>query len=99
MVPTLAMEGATAMNRADESAGSSKTASRQVTTETWERNAEPHLFLVLQCDRPLAPPARYCLKGVEELTFRRSPDRLGVRLTELTPARPTLAIPDAWISS
>jgi len=34
-----------------------------------------HLFLVLECDRPLALPARYCLRGLVEATIGRGPER------------------------
>jgi hypothetical protein len=38
-----------------------------------ERSA--HLFLVLECDRPLALPARYCLRGLVEAAIGRGPER------------------------
>jgi hypothetical protein len=37
-----------------------------------------HLFLVLECDRPLALPARYCLAGLAEATVGRGPERSAV---------------------
>jgi DNA-binding NtrC family response regulator len=35
----------------------------------------PHLFLVLECDRPRAGSVRYCLEGVRSVEFGRSNER------------------------
>lgn len=37
--------------------------------------ALPHLFLVLECDRPKAGGARYCLSGVSEVEIGRAGER------------------------
>src|SRR5262249_35127390 len=37
--------------------------------------ALPHLFLVLECDRPTAGGVRYCLDGVKTVEFGRSSER------------------------
>lgn len=78
----------------------STTASRQITTDTGERRtAAPHLFLVLQCDRPLAPAARYCLRDVEEVSIGRSPELDSVHVAPAVGGRSSLAVPDTWVSS
>jgi sigma-54 dependent transcriptional regulator, acetoin dehydrogenase operon transcriptional activator AcoR len=33
---------------------------------------QPHLFLVLRCDKPLEPGARFCLDGIDAVTIGRS---------------------------
>lgn len=40
----------------------------------------PHLFLVLECDRPTRPGARYCLDGVGQVILGRGPERLARRI-------------------
>ena len=76
------------------------TASRRATTgPREERTAEAHLFLVLQCDRPLRPSARYCLRDVHELVIGRGSEREGVRVTPAVGGKTLLAVPDAWVST
>lgn len=76
------------------------TASRRATTGPREdRTAEAHLFLVLQCDRPLRPSARYCLRDVRELVIGRGSEREGVQVTPATGGKTMLAVPDAWVST
>jgi len=76
------------------------TASRRATTGPREdRTAEAHLFLVLQCDRPLRPSARYCLSDVRELVIGRGSEREGVRVTPAAGGKTLLAVPDAWVST
>lgn len=90
------------MTRSRERQGTlSSTASRQITADPREhKTVEPHLFLVLQCDRPLGPSsARYCLRDVREVVIGRSSDGKGVRVGPETGGRSSFAIPDAWVSS
>src|SRR5216684_2446593 len=76
------------------------TASRRATTGPREdRTAEAHLFLVLQCDRPLNPSARYCLRDVHEVVIGRGSEREGVRVSPAPGGKTLLAVPDAWVST
>ncbi len=63
-------------------------------------SAQPHLFLVLQADHPLAYSARYCLRDVEELAFGRTVDGGETRLERLDVASGAkLCVSDRWMSS
>ena len=57
--------------------------------------AEPHLFVVLECRRPLAGGARASLRDVDEVTLGRGEER-AVQPGE--PRRLDLRVPDAAIS-
>jgi len=59
--------------------------------------AQPHLFLVLQADQPLAPAARYGLGRVEAVSIGRGP-REAVRTEEASVRRLDLHVPDRWMS-
>ncbi len=54
-----------------------------------------HLFLALECDRPLALPARYCLGGLSEVTIGRGEERGAV----LSQDRLLLRVADGRMSS
>src|SRR5260370_20633618 len=76
------------------------TASRRASTGPREdRAAEAHLFVVLQCDRPLRPSAGYCLRDVHELVIGRGSEREGVRVSPAPGGKTLLAVPDAWVST
>ena len=63
-------------------------------------SAQPHLFLVLQADHPLAYSARCCLREVEELAFGRSVDGGETRLEKLdATSGAKLSVRDRWMSS
>jgi DNA-binding NtrC family response regulator len=60
--------------------------------------ATPHLFLAIQTDRPLAPPARFSLAGLDEVVLGRG-GALEARRDEVDGrARLSIRIPDAWMS-
>jgi hypothetical protein len=54
-----------------------------------------HLFLALECDRPLELPARYCLGGLVEVNIGRGAERSAV----IENGRLQLRVSDARISS
>jgi DNA-binding NtrC family response regulator len=56
---------------------------------------EPHLFLVMECARPLSGGARFSLSDVDEVTIGRAPER---RVT-WSRRKLTLGVPDAMMSS
>src|SRR5258708_25479083 len=60
---------------------------------------QPHLFLVLQADRPLTSSVRYSLENVEELVVGRAPEERAARLEELDRKRFKLTLSDRWMSS
>jgi len=60
---------------------------------------QPHLFLVLQADHPLASSVRYSLENVEELVVGRAPEERAARLEELDRNRFKLTLSDRWMSS
>src|SRR5258708_15554054 len=60
---------------------------------------QPHLFLVLQADRPLTSSVRYSLENVEELVVGRAPEERAARLEELDRKRFKLPLSDRWMSS
>ena len=55
----------------------------------------PYLFLVLESRRPLAPPARLSLAGIDEVTFGRGAGRA----IEQEGRRAAVRVDDAWMSS
>ena len=57
--------------------------------------AEPHLFVVLECRRPLAGGARASLRDVDEVTLGRGEERA---TQSLEPRRLDLRVPDAAVS-
>ncbi len=59
----------------------------------------PFLFLVLQCQRPMDPPARLALDGVDEVGFGRGPVRSISRRTEGERALLDVRLEDGWVSS
>ncbi|AUX44309.1 ATPase AAA [Sorangium cellulosum] len=59
----------------------------------------PFLFLVLQCQRPLDPPARLSLDGVDEVSFGRGAARSFLRRSEGGRALLDVRLEDGWISS
>jgi transcriptional regulator with AAA-type ATPase domain len=54
----------------------------------------PQLIISLHCDRPMTPPSRHVLEGVDEVVFGR-----GEALVERTGRRLTIRIPDPRMSS
>jgi transcriptional regulator of acetoin/glycerol metabolism len=74
----------------------------QTTTETAQPEApddphrRPHLFLVLEGHRPLAPPARIALAAVDEIVFGRGPER---RIEPVRDRRLAVRIDDRRMSS
>ncbi len=55
----------------------------------------PHLYLVLEGDRPLSGSARHCLAGVREVDIGRGPERSVQRAG----AQLALQVPDRWLST
>jgi hypothetical protein len=55
----------------------------------------PHLFLVLEGDRPLSGSARHCLAGIREVDLGRGEERSVQRAG----AQLSLKVPDRWLSS
>ena len=68
----------------------------QVQTPSSEVARGPHLFLEVECERPLAGPARWRLAGLEQVTIGR-----GTRRSTRAVSSRVLAveIPDGWMSS
>jgi transcriptional regulator with GAF, ATPase, and Fis domain len=58
---------------------------------------EAQLFLVLQCDQPLQPSARYSLGHVDLVNIGRGP-RQSERLEETAVRRLEVRVPDRWMS-
>ena len=56
--------------------------------------AEPQLFLVMECGRPLAGGARYSLSGIDEVTVGRGPSREAAYVGN----KLALRVPDRWMS-
>jgi DNA-binding NtrC family response regulator len=56
----------------------------------------PHLELTLECERPLAGPARYRLSGLDRVCVGRGTER-DVRVAG--DGRLDIAVPDGWMSS
>ena len=54
----------------------------------------PHLFLELECERPLAGPAQHRLTGIRRVRVGRGQRRLALRTGEVL----DLHVPDGWMS-
>lgn len=57
---------------------------RSYTKESSERSrprSGPHLWLVLECQQPVAPPVRFALEGIDEVVFGRGKARAFRRTT------------------
>jgi DNA-binding NtrC family response regulator len=59
----------------------------------------PHLFVVLECDRPTAGGARHALLGVEEVVIGRGEERSAVRETSGGAPRLFVSLPGKSLSS
>jgi DNA-binding NtrC family response regulator len=59
------------------------------------RLPEPHLIVVLECDRPLSGSSRHSLRGVTEVTIGRGAERAAARDGD----RLDLTLPSGWMSS
>jgi transcriptional regulator of acetoin/glycerol metabolism len=57
------------------------------------------LAVVLECDRPLAGGARYCLDGIDEVTIGRGDERRAVRRREAGGTKLHLEVPGASMSA
>jgi DNA-binding NtrC family response regulator len=84
------------MDKHDES---TSTLSHVVKHPPRDSKPQPHLFLVLRADYPLASSVRYALENVEELVFGRALEDQAPRLEELDHNRFKLIVPDRWMSS
>ncbi len=56
---------------------------------------EPHLIVVLECDRPLAGSSRHSLRGIDEVVLGRGDDRRALREGN----RLRIELPSAWMSA
>jgi DNA-binding NtrC family response regulator len=56
---------------------------------------DPYLFVVLECDRPLAGSTRHSLRGVDEVALGRGHDRTSRR----SGSRLEIELPSAWMSA
>jgi transcriptional regulator of acetoin/glycerol metabolism len=54
----------------------------------------PHLFLELECDRPLVGPARWRLVGIEQVRVGRG----GARRSKVASKVLSIQVPDGWMS-
>jgi DNA-binding NtrC family response regulator len=61
--------------------------------------SRPHLYLALECDRPLAPPARYSLADVDAVIIGRGGTRGALRNRDSGVRQLLLKVPDRWMSS
>ncbi len=59
----------------------------------------PHLFLVIEADRPSAGGARYSLSGVEEVVVGRGDERSVRRVKRADGERLVVRVPGRWMSS
>ena len=64
-----------------------------------EASARPHLFVVLECDRPTSGGARYALQGVDEVVVGRGSERSGTRTTVGGVSRLVVRIPGRSMST
>ena len=55
---------------------------------------EPHLFLELECERPLVGPARWLLMGLEQVRIGRG----GARRSHVGSRHLSIQVPDGWMS-
>jgi transcriptional regulator with GAF, ATPase, and Fis domain len=60
---------------------------------------QPHLFLALECMRPLAPSARFGLATLDEVVIGRGTARGYARVTEGDAKRLVVRVPDPWMSA
>jgi transcriptional regulator of acetoin/glycerol metabolism len=60
---------------------------------------KPHLFVVLEADRPAAGGARYALEGVEEVLIGRGKERKATLETMVGRRRLVVRVPGPWMSS
>src|SRR5262249_37349572 len=60
---------------------------------------KPHLFVAMECDRPLAPPARYHLGDTDEVVIGRGNARASARTTQAGARRLVVRVPDRWMSA
>lgn len=60
---------------------------------------EAHLFLVLECSRPLAGGASYALAGIDEVVLGRGPSRCASRETRDGVRRLVVEVPDPFMSA
>jgi transcriptional regulator with AAA-type ATPase domain len=76
--------------------------------ETWEDVEQaretpaprhPHLFVVLECDRPCSGGARYSLADVREMTIGRGAERGPERAGGSEAHRLVVRVPGRWLSS
>ncbi len=76
--------------------------------ETWQDEegtgsapppVRPHLFVVLECDRPAAGGARHSLLDVDEVIVGRGPGRAAERETVGGLRRLVVRVPGKWLSS
>lgn len=74
--------------------GQGETLSLVDTPPQGEMPRGPHLFLEVECDRPLAGPARWRLAGLEQVRIGRG----AARHTELAGRALTLQVPDSRMS-
>lgn len=59
----------------------------------------PHLFLVVEADRPSAGGARYSLAGVNEVVLGRGDERSATRVRRADGDRLAVRVPGRWMSS
>lgn len=59
----------------------------------------PHLFIVLECGRPLASSGRHSLVGIDEVTIGRGAARTVQRRFENGKGQLLIEVPDRWMSS
>jgi len=64
-------------------------------TDEGEAPVEPHLFVVMECARPLAAGARFSLRDVDEIVVGRAPTRRAVRSGRSL----TVGVPDRMMST
>ena len=64
-----------------------------------KRGAVAHLFLVIDCDRPMEAPQRWALGDCERVVIGRDVARGSVRLSEKGVATMIVRQPDRWMSS
>jgi DNA-binding NtrC family response regulator len=76
-----------------------RTLSREVKRATAARAGEPHLFLVLNCDRPAAPALRLSLEHADEVLLGRAGRRGISREDRSGVPRLSLGVDDAWMSA
>jgi DNA-binding NtrC family response regulator len=60
---------------------------------------KPHLFVVLEADRPAAGGARYGLEGIDEVLVGRGKERRATRETVGGRRRLVVRVPGRWMSS